>query len=296
MERWYIPSWCGDFRLEADGDDTCKLLVTDPTPAEIMLLGKFLTKARKKEWCSSVCGIAERGESVLTLKASVTKAGLELLSRGEVKGLKKRKAILTTVKSTSGEVIAIAGGEGLAESLDKVKDKKEAVTSKRPTLCCPTPISGPEQRASDVLKAFSTTQQWQDWMEYGFLVCRGNLTGHPYRVCHRHSDLASKQGKIAWDLHDDHVVHCYDWSVPPAEEVLGAKLCFEHAEHWIRNRSGYFGPEPRFHNPFRSDNEQGMDGVEDSAFVGTIGLAVKTQGPLLQMIDLVLQMKQGVKN
>lgn len=291
MERWYIPSWCGDFRLEAASDDVCKLLVTDPTPAEIMQLGKFLTTARKKGWCSPVCGVSEKGESVLTLKVPVEKAGLELLSRGETKGLKKRKAILTAVVSTSGEVVAIAGGEALAESMDKLKDKKEAVTTKRPTPCCPTPIDGPDRRASEVLQAFSTTRQWQDWMEHGFLVCYGNLTGHPYRVCHRHTDLAKQQNKITWDLHDDHVMHCYDWSVPPAEEVLGVKLCLEHAENWLRNRSGYFGPGPIFHNPFRSEDEQGRDGVEDTALVSAVGEAVKTSWPWFQLADLVSQVR-----
>lgn len=285
MERWYIPSWCGDFRLEADGDDACKLLVTDPTPAEIVQLSKFLTTARKKDWCSTVCGVSERGESVLTLKVPVAKAGLELLSRGEVKGLKKRKAILTAVKSVAGELTVIAGGEGLPEAIEKIADKKEAVTTKRPTLCCPEPISGPDIRASEVLRAFSTTRQWRDWMEHGFVVARGNLTGHPYRICHRHSDLAKGQSKIAWDLTDGCVVHCYDWSVPPAEEVLGVKLCLEHREHWIRNGSGYFCMNARtFSNPFRDGgDDQYRDGTEDTRMISAFGHGLKGSLPIFQV-------------
>jgi hypothetical protein len=289
MERWYIPSWCGDFRLEAVDADACRLIVSDPTPAEVAQLGRFLTTARKKKWCAPICGISPKGESVLTLDVPVVKAGLELLSRGDAKDLKKRKAILTAVKSEAGKMFAIAGGEQLEQKIAKMEDKKEAVTSKRPTLCCPTPISGPDVRASEVLRAFSTTRQWRSWREHGFLVAHGNLTGHPYRICHRHSELARRQGKITWDLHDDHVVHCYDWSVPPAEEVLAVKLCLEHAEHWIRNRSGYFGVDSDnvFHNPFRSAVEQALDGTEDTALVSAIGNAVRTSLPLLGMADLL---------
>jgi hypothetical protein len=276
---WYHPSWCGDFRLvpENGDEDKSRLIVTDPTPAEIQKLGAFLVKARKKGWVPNLAGVADRGDSTLLIDAPVAKAGKLLL------GWRARKDILTAVKSYDGEITPVIGNGDEVEKAVEKKDTKEAATVKRPTLCCPTPVSGPDIRASEVLRAFSTNKQWKDWLKHGHLIAYGKLTGHPYRICHRHTPLAQQQGKIAWDLHDDAIVHCYDWSVPPAEEVLAVKLVLEHAEHWIRNKSGYFysqhhaqAADNLFNDPFRPPgHQQLLDGTEDAAFVSAFGASLK---------------------
>jgi len=267
MKTWYHPSWCGDFRLVAENGnpEQCRLIVTDPTPLEIQQLGKFLLKARKKKWVRDLAGVADRGDSTLLIDAPVAKAGKVLL------GWKRRKDLLTAVKSHDGKIIPVIGAGDDVEAIVAKPDTKEAATVKRPTLCCPTPVTGPDVRASEVLQAFCSAKQWSDWLKHGFLIAYGHLTGRPYRICHRHTELARRQGKICWDLKDNQVIHGYDWSVPPAEEVLSFKLVLEHAEHWIRNKSALVSNDV-FNNPFRNPgSDQGMDGTEDAAFMSELG-------------------------
>ena len=46
MKFWAMPSWNGDFRLIAgDAPGTSKLLLMQPTPHEMQLLGAFMTSA-----------------------------------------------------------------------------------------------------------------------------------------------------------------------------------------------------------------------------------------------------------
>ena len=283
LQMWSHPSWCGDFRIEAkEGDETrCTLTVIDPTPGELDRLGRFLVKARESKWvANSAIGITPEGTTVLEIAAPVAEAGCALAARNSPRG--EKRGLLTAVRSVGGTIeVAVRGCDeallvnGLdpktEEPLPPEKQPVAAVTVRRPTLCCPTPIPGPDARASDVLCAFSTEDQWRDWVLDGRLVCRGNLTGHRYEILHRHHPLARKRGKITFDLEDQHIVHCYDWSVPPAEEVLEVKLILEHRENWIRNRSGYFGPNPRFINPFVPMNRQFTDGVLDTSLIGTLG-------------------------
>lgn len=274
MTTWYHPSWCGDFRLVTENGhpEKSRLIVTDPTPLEIEKLGKFLLRARKKDWVPNLAGVAERGDSTLLIDAPVAKAGKLLL------GWKSRKDLLTAVKSNNGKIIPVIGNGDDVEKAVVKSDTEKAATVKRPTLCCPEPVSGPDIRASEVLQAFCTAKQWADWLKHGFVIAYGRLTGHPYRICHRHTDLAIRQTKICWDLNDNNIVHAYDWSVPPAEEVLSLKLVLEHAEHWIRNASGYlsYGAKnaDRFNNPFRG-RDQWADGTEDAAFVSALGVSLR---------------------
>jgi hypothetical protein len=287
----YVPSWCGDYRLEADGDAKCVLAVTDPTAAEQVKLERFLLKCFSRGLVKPFVGIAGNGETKIEIAASIVEAGKLLL------GTKNpRKGVLTAVKSVQGEVEAI-----LAEEQPKLDnalaapEAKEAVTTRRPTLCCPTPISGPDTRASQVLQAFCTEAQWNDWQKQGFVRCYGCFSGHRYRIVHRHSELARQQGKITWDETDDHVIHAYDWSVPPAEEVLSLKLAIEHAEHWVRNQSSAFGlsvegtidhagKRDLYENPFVGAERQQLDGTRDAQFVKSFGYGMRVWLRMLQKL------------
>lgn len=236
-------------------------------------LTKFFRKARKKGWVEELEGASLTGTTVLIIKAGIVEAGRLLLDR---KGRKtKLDGLLTVVRSINGSVQSEHEVAAAEKALVKV-DADKAVTVRRPTLCCPHPVSGPDERASQVLAAFCTPSQLKEWLEHGCLHCHGNLSGHRYRIAHRHSELAREQGKITWDETSGSVMHCYDWSVPPAEEVLAVKLVLEHREHWIRNRSGiFFGGGRRYHNPFMSNGAQHLDGVMDTAIVTTIGSLAK---------------------
>ena len=277
ISKWFIPSWSGDFRLEAETDARCRLIVVDPTPSEIAQLGRFLTKARKRGFVPAIAGVQPRGESTLSIDAPVVTAGKLLLGRKA-----PRKGILTAVKSIDGE-IEVVTGDVEAEEVEKALDKPsadKAVTARRPTLCCPNPVDGREVRASEVLKTFCTHRQWEEWIKRGFLHCTGNLSGHSYRIVHRHHPLAKAQRKVVWDVDADHVIHCYDWAVPPPEEVLAIKLALENREHWVRNESGAYnvahrvGVKDIYPDPFMVPGKQLQDGVADTSLVTTLGGAI----------------------
>lgn len=269
LKCWSFPAWSGDFRLEADGDDKCVLTVVSPTPAELEKLGDFLKRARKKEWVEQHIGFVPDGESRIEVAASIQDCGRFLLG-------KKPKGRLTAVKSTSGHVSAVTEDPEKAVS---APDAAAAATVQRPTLCCPSPVPGPDERASEVLRTFCTRRQWSEWERDGTLHCYGNLSGRRYEILHRHHPVAVKRGKIVWDMEDRKVMHAYDWSVPPAEEVLELKLVLEHAEHWIRNPSGaYNHDEDIYVNPFVSEADQARDGIWDSMVVAGIGGGVVGAG------------------
>ena len=273
ISTWYHPNWCGDFRLEeGDGAKTCKLRVIDPTPAELEQLGDFLAKARQRKWISKAAGVSSSGETVLEIDATVVSAGRVLIGDDRVKN-----GLLTSVRSTGGEISVVMGDDPdeLAEAAEK-EEAEAAVTTPRPTCCCPNPVSGPERRASEVLRAFCTNQQWGEWMDHGFLHARGCYSGHLYRIVHRNSSIAAKQGKVMWDMTDDQIMHCHVTHLPPPEEVLAIKQTVEHAEHWVRNPSGALGyHRARMHNPFMPSNLQGYDGIPDMQFVSRVGAGLK---------------------
>jgi len=275
--RWSFVSWCGDFRLEADGASKSTLTIEDPTPAEVERLGAFLKKARSKGWIDQHVGFAPSGKIVIPIDAPLSKAGRILLGS-------KPKGILTAVVSKRGRVSAeIEGAAEKAVKLVDSPDAEAAASVRRPTLCCPYPQPGPDVRATEVLAAFLTPTQRADWARDRVLHCYGNLSGRLYQIAHRHHPLAIARKKIVWDVEGSHVMHAYDWSVPPAEEVLVMKLVLEHAEHWIRNQSGCLTDDggPIFDNPFMSERRQASDGLQDAAFMRALGTLLHSVASVL---------------
>lgn len=283
IRRWFHPNWCGDFRLEDDpdkGDDEgeagCLLKVKEPTPAEIKQLGDFLAQCRKRKWISKAAGVSEEGLTTLKLKTSVTEAGKVLMGDRKIS-----KGTLTAVKHEGGELSIVMGGEDGDTEVSEETAKpsaEEAVTTTRPTLCCPVPVEGPEERASEVLRAFCTNQQWRDWQEHGYLFCRGGHSGHLYRIVHRENPLAARQGKITWDMADDAVIHAHARWLPAPEEVLTLKLWLENAENSVRNPSSClsFGRHRMImHNPHMAPGRQGADGTDSAATVGGMARGMK---------------------
>jgi hypothetical protein len=273
--RHSFPSWNGDYSLIGiEGkDDRCKLVCEEPTPAELEIVGAFLVKARKKKWVSDTAGIPETGGE-LEIAASVTEAGHVLLAR---RG-RKRKGIITVVKSIAGEVEVVEGDDPKAhkEAAKKAGGGSEAVTTRRPTLCCPSCVSGPDRRASRVLARFLTPTQLHTWREHGYIECYGGTTGRCYRLHHRHHPVAIRRGHLGVDMSLGRTVDAYDWSMPPAEEVLAIMHALQHRECWVRNPAGGFSGSPEcLVDPFRGPGNQLDDGIPDSNFVSTIGAAVR---------------------
>lgn len=246
--RWFFPTESGDIRLEGVGATETRLIVTDPTPREIVVLTKLLTTGRKQKWIDPTVGIPTRtGTYTLEVSAPIRDVATVLLGKRRTP-----PGVISALVYADGSTTATLDGAELpVPEGAKPPEKKPAAaaTIPRPTLCCPIPWEGPDQRASEVLKAFCTPDEWDEWIQCGMIHVVGNLTGHTYRVVHRHHALARRQGKITWDETSDSVVHAHLAVLPPPEEVLSVKLTLQYGEDWIRNPSGYFGRGPRFPHP-----------------------------------------------
>lgn len=252
--KWYLPSATGDFRLEQDGE-YARLVVEDPTPIERAQLDTFLTAAGDKRWVRKGTTYTPAGRSEIELLCSVAEAGPILAPIHA-----SDRGILTAVRSAAGKLELVTTHLPEAAVALVKAPESEAVTVQRPTTCCPSPVEGPEARSSHVLRRFCTAAQWAEWEKHGYLHCRGGSTGIVYRLVHRHNPLAARQGKMAWDVTHNHVMHWWDWRVPPAEEVLAAKLILEHREPWLRNGNTlYDASDPRlvFENPLGANTTQG---------------------------------------
>ena len=147
-----------------------------------------------------------------------------------------------------------------------------AVTTSRPTNCCPYTIPGDTRgrRADRLLLAFCTAEQQETWIEYGWLEAVGGITGDLYRIAHRHSPIARDQTKVAWLLTHNQVIHAHATWLPPAEEVLTLKLVIEGHESWVRNPSATLGGAPVLPHPFQPKDRQAADGLAEAGFVASL--------------------------
>lgn len=154
------------------------------------------------------------------------------------------------------------------------KDPKAAATVKRPTPSCPQCVPGSIAPAREVLLTFLNDEEHASWAKTRTIVVEGGLTGHRYLLAHRASEAAARIGRMCFDLDDDIVLHWHDWTVPPEEEVLSAKILLQHREHWMRHEAtvlGAHGARDVFKNPF--GNMQ--DGVPDAGFTQGYGTMMK---------------------
>lgn len=272
--KWYVPSFNGDFRL-VEHEGKSRLVVHNPTPAEVGHLEKFLAFARGKGWTSAEA--PPTGNGHLDLGATVSEAGMELVQ--VVSG--QRRASVTAVKFSDGKLdVTETMDPALPDKVAKAeKDDPDAkaATTKRATPCCPSCQPGAIEPASEVLLAFLTPEQHRDWAKHRVIEVIGGLSGHRYLIAHRSSKYAIGWTRICFDTDDGDVLKFYDWSVPPEEEVLSAMLILQAREHWLRNEATVFGCKAdgsqrlRYKNPF---GDLG-DGVETSSELATIGAMLK---------------------
>lgn len=287
--KWYLPSFGGDFRLVEDADAAgCRLELVRPTPHERQLLNAFMVKACKKGWAN----ITDVGDVDRTFVLNGPMAKIAPLL---VKATRPRDRTITAVTFAGGRVEVAEGAESreLADLAQRAapeppkppyrgaatptqtepvsKEKaKAAATVARPTPSCPDCGPGAIEPATEVLLEFLTPRQHRDWADHRAILVEGGTTGHHYLLAHRHSDQAARQGRICLDVDDHAVVHFHDWTVPPEEEVLAAKLILEHREAWLRNEATLWdAPDGtfKFKNPFGDR----LDGVPDAQFSENIG-------------------------
>lgn len=281
---WYFPSHAGDFRLTAhhDKSEWSSLEIVEPTVGEIELLGNFLKMAHDKKWTDELISPEPtKRKKTVRLRAPIAATG-ELM----IDVFKPGDQTLTAVTYADGSlsVVESADKHALNKAIAPKKKPKKVASVKRPTPCCPQCIPGSVERASEVLLSFLSPKQHEQWAEHRAIEVQGHLTGHTYVIAHRHSPLAQHMGYICGDLNDGGVLHFHDWTVPPEEEVLAAKLVMEHREPWLRNeatclpggripgvlphRTGAW--RDRFKNPFGGIT----DGIPSATFTHQIGNAL----------------------
>jgi len=277
----YLPSWNGDMRLTAKPgvENTSVLSLTKPTPQELLVVGAFVRVAEQKKWWRGISpkkGEPYQGAMEIVLDAPIAKASHELIALARPKD-----RTLTAVKFSGGNIEVIEGltSEALAKvekTVERAKaaedPKKEAAAAsvKRPTPSCPQCMPGAVGPASEVLLSFLTPDQHEQWAKERAIVVEGHLSGHRYIVAHRHSAIAQKVGRICFDADDGGVVHFHDWSVPPEEEVLAAKLVLEHTEPWLRNEATCLGGN-RWTDVYKNPFGDIRDGTESAAFAEGVG-------------------------
>lgn len=274
MKKWFVPTWSGDLRLEPlSGDDKkTKLTIEKPTPDEKNQIIAFSALLVDRGWLEEPLKDIGSDETW----AAIINAPLEKVGPVFVNVLRPGPAVMTAVKFKDGHIEVCehretgATGKELAKLAEKPK-AETAVTVKRPTPCCPDCYVGAIAPATEVLLSFLTPEQHATWKKGRYIVVRGGLSGHRYIIAHRNSEIAAKNGKIAWDCEDRDVIHFHDWSVPPEEEVLAAMLILQYREPWLRNEAtcySHWGTWTKvFKNPFGDET----DGIPDATLTTAFG-------------------------
>lgn len=208
---WYIPTWNGDFSLEATEDKKTLLRANDPTEAEKVAL-RALAKKKFVDAKKLEAFLASGYRENATLEIFVK---LEKVQKIVSKALKPDRALLSAVRYAGGKMAQVFG-----ELPDAAA--KAAVTVAQPTIGCPAPdFEKVHERATRVLGAFLTIPQVEDFERHGRFVSIGADTGHRYMLTSRTSSDIARFERSLFDL-DDNLAFCvHDWSVPAPEELLG---------------------------------------------------------------------------
>lgn len=277
--RWFIPSWNGDLRLEPDTKDPniTILTIVKPTAAEIITVNELGKTFEVLGWLDSWETVVKK--RFMRSRSFTVRAPLEKVGPIATSIMRPGNAVLTAIRFRDGMVETVSGKDfpALQELAEKAaaapKDKpaEAAATVKRPTPSCPSCIPGSVEPASEVLLAFLNPAEHERWAKERAIVVRGGLSGNRYLLSHRHSDFAQRAGRMCFDLDDRLVVHFHDWTVPPEEEVLAAKLILEHREPWLRNEATMLGAQRRLGIVFKNPFGNGQDGVPDASFSAGFG-------------------------
>lgn len=287
---WYVPSWNGDLRFESTTEGFTLITVINPTPSEREQLVVMERIFYANGWLDGSLWDPKRS----SIQSQIVQAPILEVGQRILAGYTRGRAVLTAIRFENDTIEAVEAGSGFWSKISQVigfsgRRKVEvasdirvpsdpspfrqaepvaAVTVKKPTSCCPNCLTGPMSPEKEVLFAFLSEEEKQQWAEDHAIVVVGGLTGHRYLLSHRNGPWAEKHTKICHDIDDDVTLHFHDNTVPAEEEVLGAKLILEHREHWLRHRASFFG-ETRvlFENPFGDIS----DGTRSACFVSSIG-------------------------
>lgn len=141
MQFWFVPTWCGDFRLEASGRGGrgSLLSVEDPTEKDRLLLVPFLAAAKERGWIKRMPTIKLIGKTLVRLPVPVTEAGPVLVGN-----VHQGEAVWTALRYASGQV-TVEDGTGRRHLYGA--DGKLVETSQ-----LPAPAKGAVEKVLDAAK------------------------------------------------------------------------------------------------------------------------------------------------
>jgi len=211
---WMIPSFFGDIRVVSTSPTTCKVLVEQATEQEQQALKTLHKEALKKKWLEptttdfgAVTELHAPIEKVSKLIAKALKPGKRLVSavkfaNGKMEEVTEATFKLTATSNAKPPTTRSEAGETTSRSTP-TPEPAVATTVAAPVRGCPAPDFSPARlRAREVLSAFLTPEQREDFERYDRFVAVGRTTGHRYMITSRHAkdSLASYQ-RTLFDLH-----------------------------------------------------------------------------------------------
>lgn len=241
---WYIPTWHGDVKLEADGPERTVVVTSELTATEVKALQALRDRALKGPLVGKAWAKDFPDPQVATFRKSEQRIALDArigdVQKFLARALKPRRKLLSAVVFKNGEIRETWRDLGTTVREDgeerklppepekkAAKEAKAAATVAAPVLGCPAPdFSAADARANRVLETFLTPDQVEDWRSRGRFVVRGHDTGYRYMLTSRENreDLARFGGRSLFSL-DERTPFCtHDWDVPAAEELLALRL------------------------------------------------------------------------
>jgi len=286
---WYMPTWNGDLRVQAVNKhpEQTELILHKPTAQERVVADCIGAVCLERGWIKQWVAVAARGFWRTKLRV-VIDAPMDEVGPVVSKLLRPNEATLTAIQLSNGRVETTSGSLADLQTLatetlgpayrEKPEPEKPdalappeataAATVKRATPSCPDCMPGAIEPATEALLAFLSPAEHASWAATRTIEVTGQLSGHRYLLAHRHTPTARRMKRICYDLDDEKILHFHDWTVPPEEEVLAAKLILEHREPWLRNEATLFGGASlRYKNPFGN----WLDGTESADMMNKVG-------------------------
>jgi len=196
-------------------------------------MAKLLATAAKKGWGDR---LELRAEGSFTLVADL--ADVQTLL---AKAIKPERALVDFVLFEDGKIEERRAADATPfrspEANTAVPEK--GVTVAKPTQGCPEPdFERADIRAREVLFAFLSPDQQEDFEKRNAFISTGAGTGHHYVVTSRHArDTLSTTRRQLYDLNEKRPFCVHDYAVPAAEEMLAIHLMLQdvHHERYLRH-------------------------------------------------------------
>lgn len=226
---FYVPSFYGDIRLFSTGPKQCRVIVEKATAKEQAALEAVAKVALKKKWTSV------SSASLFKTEQTELSAPIDKVAAIIAKALKPGRKMLSVVKFVDGKVEELTEAsfkdkpeaeKPKAEEKAPKPEPKAATTVASPVIGCPAPaFPSAELKAREVLSAFLTPEQLDDFVRFNRFVTVGAETGHRYMITSRHARTREAPSfRSLYDLDERRALCVHDWTVPAAEEMLALHL------------------------------------------------------------------------